>query len=137
LAGPQVVIRLWFCFLISHVIQQVRNTMNTSHNKLIVRRYFEEVLLDGDHDLIGELFAPEICDLVKRYAFFEAGSFTVSAVIAEGDTVMVHWHKPSLSDVEPGQNGFAVCHLEGGKIVGLEMIDFNGILRQVGAEDMF
>ena len=108
--------------------------MNTNHNKLIVRRYFEEVLLDGDRDLIDELFAPEICDLVKRYAFFEAGAFTVSAVIAEGDTVMVHWHKPPLSDVDPGQNGFAVCHLEDGKIVGLEMIDFDGILRQIGAE---
>jgi len=108
--------------------------MNTNQNKLIVRRYFEEVLLDGRSDLIDELFAPEICDLVKRFAFFEADSFTVSAVIAEGDTVMVHWHKPSLSDVDPSQNGFAVCHLEDGKIVGLEMIDFNGILRQIGAE---
>jgi len=108
--------------------------MQPNHNKLVVRRYFEEVLLDGRADLIDELFAPEICDLVKRFAFFEAESFDVSAVIAEGDTVMIHWHKPSFSDEQPSQNGFAVCHLEDGKIIGLEMIDFNGILRQIGAE---
>jgi hypothetical protein len=117
--------------------KKTRNIMQTNQNKLIVRRYFEEVLLDGRADLIDELFAPEISDLVRRFAFFEAGSFIVSAVIAEGCTVMVHWHKPSLSDVQPSQNGFAVCHLEDSKIVGLEMIDFNGILRQIGAEEIF
>jgi hypothetical protein len=108
--------------------------MNTNFNKLIVRRYFEEVLLNGRFDLIDELFSPEICDLVRRYAFFEAEPFTVSAVIAEGDTVMVHWHKSPLADEQPSQNGFAVCHLDDGKIIGFEMIDFNGILRQIGAE---
>ena len=111
--------------------------MKNNQNKLIVRRYFEEVLMDGRSDLINELFAPEICNLVKRYAFFEAGSFTISAVIAEGGTVMVHWQKSLHSDGEIGQNGFAVCHLEDSRIVGLEMIDFNGILRQVGAEELF
>jgi predicted SnoaL-like aldol condensation-catalyzing enzyme len=108
--------------------------MNANHNKHIVRRYFEEVLLDGRRHLVDELFAPEICELVKRYAFFEAGSFEVRAVIAEGDTVMVHWHKSPLSGERPGQNGFAVFHLADEKIIGLEMIDFNGILRQIGAE---
>ena len=108
--------------------------MNTNFNKLIVRRYFEEVLLDGRCDLVDELFASEICELVKRYAFFEAESFEISAVIAEGDTVMVHWHKSPLSDEQPSQNGFAVFHLSDEKIIGLEMIDFNGILRQIGAE---
>jgi hypothetical protein len=112
----------------------LRNIMNADHNKLIVRRYFEEVLLDGRADLIDELFAPEICDLVRRFAFFEAGSFHVSAVMAEGDTVMAHWHKSSFSDEEPVRNGFAAFHLDDGKIIGLEMIDFDGILRQIGAE---
>jgi hypothetical protein len=108
--------------------------MNTNHNKLIVRRYFEEVLLNGRCDLVDELFASEICGLVKRYAFFEAESFSISTVIAEGDMVMVHWHKSAPSDEQPSQNGFAVFHLANDKIIGLEMIDFNGILRQVGAE---
>ncbi len=108
--------------------------MQSNHNKLIVRRYFEEILLNGRCDLVDEIFAPEICDLVRRYAFFEAETFTISAVIAEGGTVMVHWHKSMLSDEQPSQNGFAVFHLEDEKIVGLEMIDFNGILRQIGAE---
>jgi predicted SnoaL-like aldol condensation-catalyzing enzyme len=108
--------------------------MQTNNNKLIVRRYFEEVLLDGRCDLVDELFAPEICELVRRYAFFEAESFSISAVIAEGDTVMVHWHKSQLADEQPNQNGFAVFHLADEKIIGLEMIDFNGILRQIGAE---
>ena len=109
--------------------------MNANHNnKIIVRRYFEEVLLDGRFDLIDVLFAPDICDLVKRYAFFEAGSFDIGAMIAEGDTVMAHWHKSPLSEEQPIQNGFAVFHLADEKIVGLEMIDFNGILRQIGEE---
>jgi hypothetical protein len=108
--------------------------MQSNSNKLIVRRYFEEVLLNRRCDLVDELFAPEICELVKRYAFFEAEAFSVSAVIAEGETVMVHWHKSPYSDEQPVQNGFAVFHLAGEKIIGLEMIDFNGILRQVGAE---
>jgi len=108
--------------------------MQANSNKLIVRRYFEEVLLDGRCDLVDDLFAPEICELVKRYAFFEAESFEISAVIAEGDTVMVHWHKSQSTKDEPSQNGFAVFHLADEKIIGLEMIDFNGILRQIGAE---
>ncbi len=108
--------------------------MQSNFNKLIVRRYFEDVLLNGRCDLVDELFAPEICELVRRYAFFEAESFDISAVIAEGDTVMVHWHKSPLAEEQPSQNGFAVFHLADEKIIGLEMIDFNGILRQIGAE---
>jgi hypothetical protein len=108
--------------------------MQSNHNKLIVRRYFEDVLLNGRCDLVDELFAPEICELVRRYAFFEAEDFSISAVIAEGDTVMVHWHKSQFADEQPSQNGFAVFHLADEKIIGLEMIDFNGILRQIGAE---
>ena len=60
--------------------------MNTYNNKLIVRRYFEEVLLNGRFELIEELFAPEICDLVRRYAFFAPESFAISDMVAEGDT---------------------------------------------------
>jgi hypothetical protein len=108
--------------------------MNADHNKLIVRRYFEEVLLNGRCDLVDELFAPDICNIAKRYAYFEAETFDIGSVIAEGDTVMVHWHRSSLSEEQPARNGFAVFHLADGKIVGLEMIDFNGILRQIGAE---
>ncbi|MBI5951343.1 MAG: hypothetical protein HY865_06780 [Chloroflexi bacterium] len=111
--------------------------MNANHNKHIVRRYFEEVLLDGRCDLVDELFASEICELVKRYAFFEAELFSISSVISEGNTVMVHWHKSPLADEQASQNGFAVFHLADGKIIGLEMIDFNGILRQIGEEVLY
>jgi hypothetical protein len=108
--------------------------MKTHNNKLIVRRYFDEVLFNGRFELIEELFAPEICDLVRRYAFFAPDSFTITDMIAEGDTVMVHWYASPFSDAQFDQNGFAVCHLEDGMIVGLEMMDFNGVLRQIGAE---
>jgi hypothetical protein len=108
--------------------------MKRYNNKLIVRRYFDEVLLNGRFELIEELFAPEICGLVRRYAFFAPESFTISAMIAEGKTVMVHWNTSPSSDAQFDQNGFAVCHLEDGMIVGLEMMDFNGVLRQIGAE---
>ncbi len=108
--------------------------MKTYNNKLVVRRYFEEVLLNGRLELIEELFAPQICDLVRRYAFFAPESFIISDMIAEGDTVMVHWNASPFSEAQFDQNGFAVCHLEDGMIVGLEMMDFNGVLRQIGAE---
>ena len=108
--------------------------MNAHNNKLVVRRYFEEVLLNGRSELIEELFAPQIRSLVRRFAFFVPESFSMSEMVAEGDSVMVHWRMSPLSDAQFGQNGFAVCHLQDGLIVGLEMMDFNGILRQIGAE---
>jgi hypothetical protein len=108
--------------------------MNAHNNKLVVRRYFEEVLFNGKSELIEELFAPQISSLVRRYAFFAPESFAISEIVAEGDSVMVHWRMSPLSDEQFSQNGFAVCHLEDGVIVGLEMMDFNGILRQIGAE---
>ena len=108
--------------------------MKTYNNKLLVYRYFEEVLLNGRVELIEDLFAPKICDLVKRYAFFAPESFIISDVVAEGDTVMVRWHTPPFLGAQFDQNGFAVCYLEGGLIVGLEIMDFNGVLRQIGAE---
>ena len=108
--------------------------MNAHNNKLVVRRYFEEVLLNGRSELIEELFAPQIRSLVRRFAFFVPESFSMSEMVAEGDSVMVHWRMSPLSDAQFSQNGFAVCHLEDGMIVGLEMMNFNGILRQIGAE---
>ena len=108
--------------------------MNANNNKLVVRRYFDEVLLNGRFELIEELFAPQICDLVRRYAFFAPESFIISDVVAEGDTVMVRWHTPPFLGAQFDQNGFAVCYLEDGLIVGLEIMDFNGVLRQIGAE---
>ena len=106
--------------------------MNTHNNKLIVRRYFEEVLLNGRFELIEYLFVPEISGLVKRYAFFAPESLTISDMVADGDTVMVRWNTPSFSGAQFGQNGFTVYYLEDGMIVGLEMMDINGILRQIG-----
>jgi hypothetical protein len=108
--------------------------MKKNNNKLIVRRYFEEVLHNDRYDLIEELFAPEISDLVRRYAFFAPESFFIRDMIAEDDKVMVRWDTPPLSGAEFDQNGFAVCHLDDGMIVGLEMMDFNGVLRRIGME---
>jgi hypothetical protein len=108
--------------------------MKTFNNKLVVCRYFEEVLLSGRVELIEALFAPEIRDLVRRYAFFAPESFTISDIVAEGDTVMVRWHTPPYLGAQFDQNGFAVCYLEDDLIVGLEIMDCNGILRQIGAE---
>lgn len=108
--------------------------MQANNNKLVVQRYFDEVLLNGRLELIEELFAPEICDLVRRYAFFAPQSFNISEMIAENNTVIAHWYTSPFSDAEFDQNGFAVCHLEDGMITALEMVDFNGVLRQIGAE---
>ncbi|MBI5961870.1 MAG: hypothetical protein HY863_00210 [Chloroflexi bacterium] len=108
--------------------------MKAYNNKLIVRRYFDEVLLNGRLELIEELFAPEISDLVRRYAFFAPESFSISDMVAEDDTVMVRWHTPPSLGAQFDQNGFAVCYLENGVIVGLELMDVNGVMRQIGAE---
>ena len=108
--------------------------MNVHNNKLIVRRYFEEVLRNDRFDLIEELFAPEIRDLVRRYAFFAPDSFVLSDMLAEDDTVMVRWNTPPFSGAQFDQNGFAVYYLENDMIVGLEMMDVNGVLRQIGTE---
>ena len=108
--------------------------MNAHNNKLIVRRYFEEVLLNDRFDLIEELFAPEIRDLVRRYAFFAPDSFVLSDILAEDDTVMVRWNASPFSDAPFDQSGFAVYYLEDGMIVGLEMMDINGVLRRIGTE---
>jgi hypothetical protein len=108
--------------------------MNAHNNKLIVRRYFDEVLLNGRLEMIEELFAPEICDLIRRYAFFAPNSFTISDMIAEDDTVMVRWNAHPLSGAQFDQNGFAVYYLDDGMIVGLEMMDINGVLRRIGME---
>jgi hypothetical protein len=108
--------------------------MNAYNNKLIVRRYFEEVLRNDRFDLIEELFAPEIRDLVRRYAFFAPDSFILSDMIAENDTVMVRWNTPPFSGAQFDQNGFAVYYLDDGMIVGLEMMDINGVVRRIGAE---
>jgi hypothetical protein len=107
--------------------------MNAHTNKLIVRRYFEEVLLNGKLEMIQELFAPEIRDLVRRYAFFAPDSFTISDMIAEDNTVMVRWNADPFSGAQFDQNGIAVCHLEDGMIAGLEMMDDNGTSRRIGA----
>jgi hypothetical protein len=108
--------------------------MNAHNNKLIVHRYFEEVLHNGRFEMIEELFAPDVRDLVRRYAFFAPDSFVISDMIAEDDKVMVRWNTCPLSDAQFDQNGFAVYYLEDGMIVGLEMMDFNGVLRQIGTE---
>ena len=108
--------------------------MNAHNNKLIVHRCFEEVLLNNRFDLIEELFAPEIRDLVRRYAFFAPDSFVLSDILAEDDTVMVRWNASPFSDAPFDQSGFAVYYLEDGMIVGLEMMDINGVLRRIGTE---
>jgi hypothetical protein len=95
--------------------------MKANNNKLVVQRYFDDVLLNGRLELIEELFAPEICDLVRRYAFFAPESFNISEMVAEGNTVIAHWYVSPFSDGEFDQNGFVVCHLEGGVITTLEI----------------
>jgi hypothetical protein len=107
--------------------------MTAQNNKHTVRRYFAEALLDGRTNLIEELFAPEICDLVRRYAYFAPGSISINDIVAEEDIVMVHWSTHLLSEPRFDPNGFAVCHLKDGMIVGLAMMHANGISYRIGA----
>lgn len=123
--------------------------MTTDTHKAIVRRYIEEVINQGNIDLIDTLFAPEMREQVKRFmtsgeAAFPDGQEEIRDIVAEGNTVMVRWnfrgtHQGSFLGVPAtGKSvemiGFAVYYLEDGQIVDdLMIMDFYGALRQIGA----
>jgi predicted ester cyclase len=72
-----------------------QNLPETEKNKKVVRRYIEEVINEGNHDLIDTLFAPEMHRRVRGFLTssendpFPDGREEICDMIAEEDTVMI------------------------------------------------
>ena len=109
--------------------------MSAQHNKIVVRRYIEEVLQNGRLDLIDELFSPELRGLARRFAVADPEPIRIHEIVAEGDTVMVRWDARLLNGGQFNQSGFAMYRLESGRIVNLAMMDCNGVTRRMGAAE--
>jgi predicted ester cyclase len=117
-------------------------------NKAVVRRYIEGVINQNKFELIDELFAPEMRDLVRQHLMsrddpFPDGHEEIKDIVAEGNTVIARWnfkgtHKGTYLDIPATGKiiemiGFAVYYLESGQIVDDLMLMSNyGALKQMG-----
>ncbi|GHF57745.1 hypothetical protein GCM10010218_43950 [Streptomyces mashuensis] len=134
-------------------------------NKATARRFFEDVAVDGDLDLLDELFLPGYRDHdigkaeqtttgpaeLRRDVEFWRGAFdfdfTLHRQICEGDQVATHWtwtgtHQGDFMGVQPtgreaAMDGVTVFRFEDGRIAeGWWTYDLLGLLRQLGAVDL-
>lgn len=136
--------------------------MSTEANKVIARRFFEDIFSEGNLAVADEIIAPEYRDLgpgaipglppgpegskmlvmVYRNAFPDI-NFTVGEQIAEDDLVVTRWtasgtHKGELAGIPPtGKSvnvvGVAVDRIKNGKLVeGWDISDQYGMLQQLG-----
>lgn len=116
-------------------------------NKAVVTRYIEEVINLRKHELIDDLFAPELAVQVREHLSgddpFPDGREEIIDIVAEGNRVMVRWNMNGthlgeyLGIPATGKPveliGFAVYYLEDGRIMDDLMLMSNfGFLRQVG-----
>ncbi len=137
--------------------------MSTEENKAIVRRFYEEVMNQGDLSVVDEIVAPHMVDHSPGYPEYHTGpegiKQTVTAyraafpdmhdvvedVIAEGDKVTVRWsgrgtHRGELMGMEPSGKdvtltGITVYRIEDGKIVERwSEADELGMMRQLDAD---
>jgi predicted ester cyclase len=124
------------------------NNMTTETNKAVVQRYIEEVINQGHLDAIDTLFSPEMRESVKSFATVANESFPdryeeIRDLVAEGDTVMVHWifhgtHQGLFYSIPPtGKqieiNGFGIYYLKNGQIVADGMcMDWIDAVEQLG-----
>ena len=123
--------------------------MSTETNKTVVRRYIEEVINQGNLDLIDEFFAPPMRERVRGFLSggddaFPDGHQEIQDIVAEGDKVMVRWIfrgtqlgtfmglPPTGKPVEV--IGYATYVLENGQIVWDTMsMEWTDALDQLGA----
>jgi len=136
--------------------------MSTEANKIIARRFFEDIFSQGNLAVADEIIAPDYLEggpgaipglppgpegskmlvMVYRNAFPDI-RFTIDEQIAEGDTVMTRWtahgtHKGELAGIPPtGKSvtvtGVSVDRIVDGKLVaGWSISDQYGMLQQLG-----
>ena len=126
--------------------------MPTEDNKALLRRYYDEVLTQGNLAVIQELFAPE---LVQRFLETVAASraafpdlfVTIEDQLAEGDRVATRFtargmHRGPFLGVAPTDkqvilSAIHIHRVENGKIAELwEEINLLSLLQQIGALKM-
>jgi len=132
--------------------------MSTETNKAIVRRYFDQVLDEQQHDLAEEFLAENIelhgsglapgLEVVKQWltmfaAAFPDGHYTVEDVVAEGDRVVARTtfngtHKDEMQGIPATGKAVSVpsitiFRLDNGKIAEGWLINDNlGMMQQLG-----
>jgi steroid delta-isomerase-like uncharacterized protein len=132
--------------------------MSTETNKAIVRRYFDQVLNEQQHDLAEEFLAETIelhgtdlapgLEVVKQWltmfaAAFPDGHYTVEDVVAEGDRVVARTtfngtHKAEMQGIPASGKAVSVpsitiFRLDNGKIAEGWLINDNlGMMQQLG-----
>jgi steroid delta-isomerase-like uncharacterized protein len=123
--------------------------MSTETHKALLRRYYHEVLSQGNLALIPELFAP---DLVERFTGAVTASrtafpdlyVTVEDQLAEGDRVATRFtargmHRGPFLGVAPTDkqvilSAIHIHRIENGQIAELwEEINLLSLLQQIGA----
>lgn len=132
--------------------------MSTETNKAIVRRYFDQVLDEQQHDLAEEFLAENIelhgsglapgLEVVQQWltmfaAAFPDGHYTVEDVVAEGDRVVARTtfngtHKDEMQGIPATGKAVSVpsitiFRLDNGKIAEGWLINDNlGMMQQLG-----
>lgn len=108
--------------------------MSTENNKMVVRRYYDEVLNAGKLALIDELAVDAYiendpfpgqgngrADLQQRVAAllgaFSPCTFTIQDVVAEGDRVVVRWrssgtHSGSFMGMPPTNRSYSISGID-------------------------
>lgn len=132
-------------------------------NKLVVRRFFDEVWNEGRFDVLDELIAPDAADhdpqspfpelrgpeMVRRTVSMYRSAFPdthmrVEAMIADGDLVATRWtatgtHEGELMGLAPTRRrveltGMSFDRFDGGRVVETwTNWDTLGLMRQLGA----
>jgi steroid delta-isomerase-like uncharacterized protein len=133
--------------------------MTAEGNKAVVRRYFEEVLNEGNIDLLDELAVPDfeehdplpgqgtgIDGLKDRVGMLRDGlapRFTIDDLIAEGDKVVIRWtnagtHVGEFLGAPPTGKSFKtpginIFRVKDGKMTeSWHVVDVLGQLQQLG-----
>ena len=133
--------------------------MSVEENRAVVRRYYEDVLGDGQLSLLQELAVPNYHEhdplpgqtdgragLKQRVEMLRSAfrpQFTLEDIIAEGDRVAVRWtnrgiHVGEFMGIPPTQRAFAIAgidihRLENGKLAEhWHVVDVLSQLQQLG-----
>jgi steroid delta-isomerase-like uncharacterized protein len=117
-------------------------------NKTLLRRYYQEVLTQGNLNLIDELFVPELVEQFKQAVNMSRTAFpdlqvTVEDQIAEGDRVVTRWTAqathagPFLGIPATGKpvtvTAIHIHQVVDGRIAALwEEINLFGLMHQLG-----
>jgi len=137
------------------------NLSTTEANKAVYRRFVEEVINQGNYDLVDELYSPDYVDhsappgvppglegVKGVFALFRTGfpdvHFAIDGLVAEDDRVAT-WvtghgtnNGPFLGNAPSGKpatwSSFGIFRVKDGKIVEHWGIpDLIGLLQQIGA----